>query len=158
MEVETDTTLRLGIAEELVRTPVGRLLLELYEKYRGLREGTVADYIPELSRADPEWFGISVVMLDGYDYSVGDTTVPFTIQSISKPFVYGLALEDNGEQLVLSRVGVEPSGDAFNAISLHPATGIPSNPMINAGAIAAAGMVQTGADGNMPRRAMTPST
>ena len=80
--------------------------------------------------------------LEGHEYSVGDADVPFTIQSISKPFVYGLALEDNGEEFVLSQVGVEPSGDAFNAISLDPGTGVPSNPMINAGAIATAAMVK----------------
>ena len=116
-----------------------RLLLGLYEKYRGLKQGRVADYIPELSKADPDWFGISIVTLDGHEYSVGDTDQPFTIQSISKPFVYGLALEDHGEEYVLDKVGVEPSGDAFNAISLDPATGVPSNPMINAGAIATRG-------------------
>ena len=89
--------------------------------------------------------------LDGHEYSIGDTGVPFTIQSVSKPFVYGLALEDNGEEFVLSRVGVEPSGDAFNAISLDPATGIPSNPMINAGAIATAAMVKPGENGALAR-------
>jgi len=83
-------------------------------------------------------------MLDGHEYSAGDTSVSFTVQSISKPFAYGLALEDNGEEYVLSKVGVEPSGEAFNAISLNPGTGIPSNPMINAGAIATAAMVKSG--------------
>jgi glutaminase len=132
-----------GVAKpRLVRTPVERFLLEIFEKYQGHNAGNVADYIPELSRADPGWFGISIVTLDGHHYSVGDTARPFTIQSISKPFVYGLALEGNGEEYVRSRLGVEPSGDAFNAISLDPVTGMPSNPMINAGAIATAAMVK----------------
>jgi glutaminase len=125
-----------------VSTPLERLLRELHGRYRDLNQGAVADYIPELSKADPAWFGISIVTLDGQEYAVGDTDVPFTIQSISKPFVYGQALEDNGEESVLSKVGVEPSGDAFNAISLDPGTGVPSNPMINAGAIATAAMVK----------------
>ena len=132
------------VAPVRVITPVERLLRELHERYRRLDEGTVANYIPELSKADPDWFGISVVTLDGHEYAVGEVGVSFTVQSISKPFVYGLALEDNGEEYVLSKVGVEPSGDAFNAISLHPATGMPSNPMINAGAIATAAMVKSG--------------
>lgn len=126
---------------DLVSAPVQRLLDELHYRYAALNEGEVATYIPELSRADPAWFGIAVVTLDGHTYTAGDCDIPFTIQSISKPFVYGLALEDNGEEYVLSRVGLEPTGDAFNAISLDPLSGRPSNPMINAGAIAAAGMI-----------------
>uniref|UniRef100_UPI00397DA7D5 glutaminase n=1 Tax=Salmonella sp. SAL4448 TaxID=3159903 RepID=UPI00397DA7D5 len=61
--------------------------------------------------------------------------VRFTIQSISKPFAYALALRDRGLDRVLESVGVEPSGDAFNEISLEPDTGRPRNPMINVGAI-----------------------
>ena len=72
---------------------------------------------------------------------MGDVHQPFTIQSISKPLTYGLALEDNGEAAVLAKIGVEPTGDAFNAISLRPQTGAPLNPLINAGAIAACGLV-----------------
>jgi glutaminase len=125
-------------------TPLERLLLRLRETYRQVDDGSVADYIPELSKADPNWFGISVVSLDGHEYCAGDVDVHFTIQSISKPFVYGLALEDHGEEFVLSRVGVEPSGEAFNAISLDPGTGVPSNPMINAGAITTSAMVRPG--------------
>src|SRR6185503_3344579 len=107
----------------------------------GLLEGKVASYIPELANANPNWFGIALVTASGAVYEVGDSREAFTIQSISKPFVYGLALEDNTRAEVLARVGVEPTGDAFNAISLEPGTGRPRNPMINAGAIAAAGLV-----------------
>jgi glutaminase len=101
----------------------------------------VATYIPELARANPNWFGICVVTADGSVYEAGDSRQSFTLQSISKPFVYGMALEDNSRAEVLAKVGVEPTGDAFNAISLEPGTGRPRNPMINAGAIAAAGMI-----------------
>ena len=90
----------------------------LHERFQPLASGRVATYIPELARADPSWFGISLATADGHVYEVGDTRVPFTIQSISKPFVYGLALEDRGKPAVLARVGVEPTGDAFNEISL----------------------------------------
>src|SRR5258708_15659474 len=127
-----------------VSPPVQRLLDELHARYSGSDEGEVATYIPELSRADPSWFGIAIMTLDGHTYSTGDCDVPFTVQSISKPFVYGLALEDKGEEYVLSRVGLEPTGDAVNAISLDPSSGRPSNPMINAGAIAAAVMIRNG--------------
>ncbi len=101
----------------------------------------MANYIPELASADPDCFGICLATVDGYVYEVGDARESFTVQSISKPFVYGLALEDRGKAAVLARIGVEPTGDAFNQISLEPDTGRPRNPMINAGAIAAAGLV-----------------
>jgi hypothetical protein len=123
-------------------SPIEDQLQGIYERHAGVREGAVATYIPELAKADPDWFGICLVTVEGHVYEVGDSRQPFTIQSISKPFVYGLALEDNTRVEVLKRVGVEPTGDAFNAISLEPGTGRPRNPMINAGAIASAGMVE----------------
>ncbi|HUF61632.1 MAG TPA: glutaminase A [Verrucomicrobiales bacterium] len=104
--------------------------------------GLLADYIPELTRADPEWFGIAIATADGAVYETGHSRQPFTIQSISKPFVYGLALEDHGRSDVFRRIGVEPTGDAFNSISLESRSGRPFNPMINAGAIATTGLVQ----------------
>ena len=118
------------------------LLDEVHQRHRQRRDGSVADYIPELARADPEGFGIALATADGRVYCVGDTEVPFTIQSISKPFVYGLALERRGEAWMRGKVGVEPSGEAFNAISLDPVSGIPRNPMINAGAIATTAQVR----------------
>ena len=96
----------------------------------------------ELAKADPDWFGICLVTASGQIYEAGDSRIPFTIQSISKPFVYGQALEDNGRRHVLSKVGMEPTGDAFNSISLEPGTGRPRNPMINAGAIATTALIE----------------
>ena len=122
-------------------SPVGEYLARLLGKHGALREGAVATYIPELAKADPEWFGICIATADGHVYEVGDSRQAFTIQSISKAFVYGLALEDRGRERVLDTIGVEPSGDAFNSISLAPGSGAPLNPMINAGAIAAASLV-----------------
>ena len=123
-------------------SPVSDYLQELHQKYAALNDGAVATYIPELAKANPDWFGICLVTAGGAIYETGDSRQRFTIQSISKPFVYGLALEDNGRAAVLSKVGVEPTGDAFNSISLDPGTGRPRNPMINAGAIATAGLVE----------------
>lgn len=122
-------------------SPIVDYLTGLLERFTPLDHGAVASYIPELARSNPADFGICIVTLDGAVYEVGDTRVPFTIQSMSKPLTYGLALERLGEEAVHRRVGVEPSGDPFNEISLAPATGAPVNPMINAGAIACAGMV-----------------
>lgn len=130
----------------LLTSPIQQYLQRLFEKYAQLEDGAVATYIPELSRANPNWFGIAVATTDGEVYEVGTSRQQFTIQSISKPFVYGLALEDRGRPEVLAKIGVEPTGDAFNSISLHPVTGCPLNPMINAGAIASTSLIA----GNSP--------
>lgn len=124
-----------------VKSPIQAYLERLHAKCSKLHDGKIATYIPELSKADPNWFGISIATTDGRVYEIGDTSQPFTIQSISKPIVYGIALEDRGLDAVLSKIGVEPTGDAFNSISLAPETGCPFNPMINAGAIATTSLV-----------------
>ena len=115
---------------------------ELYEKYRDLTDGHVANYIPELAKADPSWFGISVVTCEGQRFSVGDWDQTFTIQSVSKPFVYGMALEDFGRKAVLEKVGVEPTGDPFNAIEVDQLSKRPLNPMVNAGAMATSSLIR----------------
>jgi glutaminase len=114
----------------------------VYKKFAGLDEGEVATYIPELSKANPNHFGITVVSTDGLVCSAGDWGQEFTIQSICKPFAFLMALEECGREAVLTRVGVEPSGDAFNSIELDPKTLRPYNPMINAGAIAIASLIK----------------
>ena len=122
-------------------SPIQVYLQELHARFLSLRDGEVATYIPELGKANPDWFGICVVTCDGQVYEVGDTRQEFTIQSISKPLTYGIALQDSGKETVLSKIWMEPSGDAFNSISLDP-VGRPVNPMINAGAIATTGLVE----------------
>lgn len=121
--------------------PLLQYLQALHHRFSDLDDGAVADYIPELSKANPKDFGIVLVTTDGHIYAVGECEREFTIQSISKAFVYATALADQGEDHVLKKVYVEPTGDAFNSISLHAETGAPLNPMINAGAIATAGLV-----------------
>jgi len=114
----------------------------LYEKYRDENSGEVATYIPELGKADPNRFGICVVSADGQEVSVGDVDVEFTIQSICKPLAFLMALDSLGRDEVLSHVGVEPSGDAFNSVEIDPRSKRPFNPMINAGAIAVASLIK----------------
>ena len=111
------------------------LIDELYERHLPHISGEVATYIPELSKADPEAFGVCLVTADGRTFEAGDCDRPFTIQSISKPFTYGMALEEFGAAKVFEHVGVEPSGDAFNSIELQNGSNRPYNPMINSGAI-----------------------
>jgi glutaminase len=106
------------------------------------QRGEVATYIPQLSATPPDLFGIALASLDGRIYRAGECDYPFSIQSVSKPFVHALALADHGLEEVLKRVGAEPSGEAFNAISLEPGTGRPANPMINAGALVTVSLIK----------------
>jgi len=120
--------------------PLQRFLANCYEEFQSDHSGAVADYIPELQRANPEHFGVALVTIDGHVYEVGDSAVPFTIQSVSKAFVFALALETVGEERVAAAIGVEPSGEAFNSIRLTN-DNRPFNPMVNAGAIACSGLI-----------------
>ncbi len=120
---------------------IQELLAELHATFAGVRDGRVADYIPELAKACPDDFGIVIATSGGRIYEIGDTRKEFTIQSISKPFIYALALKMLSFDVMASKIDVEPSGEAFNAISLDPDSGKPRNPMINAGAIAASAKI-----------------
>jgi len=111
------------------------LIEQLFCEIKSHTDGQVATYIPELGRANPESFGVCLVTSDGRTFEVGDCDQPFTIQSISKPFTFGMAIEELGHEKVFRHVGVEPSGDTFNAIELQNGTNKPFNPMINTGAI-----------------------
>jgi len=122
-------------------TVVDALIGKVFAATRENRRGELADYIPELAAVAPDSFGICIATVDGFVYEVGDTRLPFTIQSISKPFTYALALADRGSGAVAEKIDVEPSGEPFNEISLDPRTERPRNPMINAGAITAASLV-----------------
>jgi glutaminase len=125
-----------------VASPVQVRLDELHARVLENCEGEVATYIPALGKADPSLFGLALATHDGHVYESGDTSVGFTIQSVSKPFVYALALDDKGLNGMLERVGVEPTGEGFDALRLEPGTGRPLNPMVNAGAIVTASMVR----------------
>ncbi|MCC9609504.1 glutaminase A [Blastopirellula sp. JC732] len=122
-------------------SPLRDMLKQLHAEFKDNHDGTVASYIPELAKANPDWFGISLVSIDGQAVDVGDSNQQFTIQSVSKAFMFGMAIEDHGRDHVLSKIGVQPIGEAFNSITLDEATNRPFNPMINAGAIAAADLI-----------------
>jgi glutaminase len=119
-------------------------LQEYHKKYIHLQTGKLASYIPELARVNPELFAVSITTVEGETISYGDIKTDFTLQSTSKPFMYGLSLNEHGAEHVHSKVGVEPSGEAFNSIiELEKKTHRPFNPMINSGAIAIANLIQT---------------
>ena len=121
--------------------PLAARLAALHARLAPVTDGAVADYIPALAKADPAMLAISLVTTEGHAYGAGDVTEHVTIQSVSKPFVYALALADAGLDAVVRRVGTEPTGDAFNAVTLENGTGRPLNPMVNAGAIESACLV-----------------
>ncbi|WP_416198292.1 MAG: Glutaminase 2 [Sporanaerobacter sp.] len=110
------------------------------------KKGKVADYIPALSKANPEDLGVCIIDMNNNIYTAGDYDKKFTIQSISKTVALMLAIMDNGEEKVFSKVGMEPTGDAFNSIYKLETGDIskPLNPMINAGAIAVSSLIKGG--------------
>ena len=98
-------------------------------------QGSVASYIPELAKVNPNQFGVCLQTIDNVEYGVGDWKTKFSIQSISKVLSLSLAYKLVGDKL-WQRVGVEPSGNAFNSlVQLETDNGIPRNPLINAGAM-----------------------
>ncbi|MGO1948557.1 MAG: glutaminase [Mycobacteriaceae bacterium] len=118
-----------------MQIPIADYLNEILDQLRDRDSGEVADYIPELASADPTPLAAALCTTQGRIYSAGDDGREFTIQSISKPFAYAVALQECGVGKVLGTVGMEPSGEAFNELSLDGETHQPVNPMINAGAI-----------------------
>jgi glutaminase len=131
----------------LARTAlVRRLLVEAYERYRPVDDGVVADYIPALARVPPDLFGACIVAADGRTVAVGDSDHPFSIQSVSKPFVFALVCQALGAEEARARLGVNGTGlpfDSVMAIELNAERTM--NAMVNAGAIAATSLVP-GAD------------
>lgn len=118
-------------------------LEELIIKYRSLKDGHLADYIPELSKVDRNLFSLAVVTADGKIFKAGDYDHEFSLQSTSKPFLYAMALQELSREFMLKKVGVEPTGEAFNSIvELEKHTHRPYNPMINSGAIAVSSFIK----------------
>ena len=121
---------------------VESLVQEAHRRYRSSSEGVVADYIPVLAQADPDWFAVCVAETNGSVHSAGDSDIEFSIQSISKAFVYALVCEEFGHDIVAERIGVNNTGLAFNSvIAIELNNGHPMNPMVNAGAIATTALV-----------------
>lgn len=119
------------------------LISDLHKTYQSVKDGRPASYIPELAHANSDHFAIVVTTTDGETIAVGDKDVMFSLQSTSKPITYGKVLEDFGREFVLTKVGVEPTGEAFNSIvELEKHTHRPYNPMINSGAIAISSLIK----------------
>ena len=113
-----------------------------HARFREVQDGSVADYIPGLANADPALFGLSVVSVAGDSHDVGDANHPFSIQSISKAFVFALVAQELGHDEVLRRIGVDSTGLPFDSVmALELNGGAPMNPMVNAGALTTTSLV-----------------
>lgn len=111
-------------------------LEEVYNKYYSDTSGKNASYIPELAKADPNRFAISIATIDGEIFSIGDSDFAFSLQSISKVFAYALALQDNDQKIIFDKVGLDATGEKFNAITtIEKKSAGSHNPYVNAGAI-----------------------
>ncbi len=121
-----------------------------------IQYGNLPTYIPELNKAKKDALGIYISMLDGTEVGAGDYEYKFTIQSISKVITLLIALEDRGPEYVFGKVGMEPTGDAFNSMMkleiVRPSK--PFNPMINAGAIAVTSMIKGNTQAERIKRIM----
>jgi glutaminase len=132
-EPEHDDLTAMVRSMKTMASPLRGLLADLQRTFAPLAEGRLATTPPELAKADPNWFGICVVDTHGRIYEVGDSQQLFTIQTLANPFVYGLALGEQGRDEVLARVGVEPASDSFTLSD--DATQALSNPLVVAGAL-----------------------
>jgi len=139
---------RVGSEEYIISTghlpPAERVqavVAEAHSRYRANDEGEVADYIPVLGRTPRELFAICVVAVNGARYGVGDEQHEFSIQSISKPFVFALICQQLGPDRARELLGVDATGHPFNSVMAIESTPTRTgNPMVNAGAIAAASL------------------
>jgi glutaminase len=118
-----------------------------YAKYKNLKEGANADYIPALAKVDPNIYGIVLVTTDGKVYTTGDVTAQVSIQSISKVFTMAKVIEESGPEAIAGTIGVDATGMRFNSIvsiefSQKAAGGPEMNALVNPGAIAATSMVK----------------
>ena len=114
---------------------------EIYESLKVVKGGKNADYIPQLARINPNYWGISICTVDGQRFSIGDCDIPFCIQSCSKALNYAINVAEHGQAFVHNYLGKEPSGVGFNQIRLDK-NGLPHNPMINPGAISCCSVIK----------------
>jgi glutaminase len=124
-----------------------RVVDAAYAKYKDLKDGKNADYIPILTETPSDLFGVVIVTKEGKVYSAGDVDYVFSIQSVSKPFTAALVMTQQSPEVLKEKIGVEPTGLPFNsklALEIYKARSV--NPLVNAGAIAAVSLVQASSE------------
>jgi glutaminase len=138
----------LAAAAEPKARDFERVVNDAYARYKDLKDGANADYIPILATVPSDLFAVVIVDRDGKIYQAGDADYKFSIQSVSKPFTAGLVMAQQGPEAIRDKIGVEPTGLPFNskiALELYPDERS-VNPMVNAGAIAAVSLVQASSE------------
>lgn len=128
----------------LTKKSIDSALKDAYKKFKDLKEGKNANYIPALDKVDSELFGIAIVTMDGQVHTVGDIDKRFSIQSISKVFTLAQVLQEQGEKVITDSVGVVATGEKFNSITAieREPKGHRQNSFVNPGAIATTSMVK----------------
>ncbi len=136
-----------SLAAKLTPEDYQRVVNEAYAKYKDVKEGANADYIPILATVPSEMFGVVIITRDGKVYSAGELDYEFSIQSVSKPFTASLIMQEQGPKAVREKIGVEPTGLPFNskiALEIYEERSV--NPLVNAGAIAAVSLVEASSE------------
>lgn len=112
---------------------LGRAVQEAYEKFKDVKDGANADYIPALAKVPSELFGVAVVTARGDVYAAGDVDYAFSIQSVSKPFTAALVMQEQGSaDVIREKIGVEPTGMKFNSLlATQVVKGVSVNPLVN---------------------------
>lgn len=141
-ESQQDNLASLVRGMKTVASPFRMFLNDLHRTHTPQSAGAVSSMIPELAKADPDWFGICVVDTSGQVYEIGSSKQTFTMQSIGSPFLYGLALMDHGREAVAARVSTEPTGDNAEAVLLDTCIRQLPNPISVTGAIATVDMIK----------------
>jgi len=142
MTQPTDRHVRISTGHLPATDVVLALVKQAYERFADVDEGAVADYIPALAEANPDDFGIAVAGVRGRIFSIGDSKREFSIQSVSKPFVYALVLQAIGTESARLRLGVNSTGLPFNSVmAVELNSDRTMNPMVNAGAIATTSLI-----------------
>jgi glutaminase len=124
-----------------------RVVDAAYARYKDLKDGKNADYIPILTETPSDLFGVVIVSKDGKVYSAGDVDYVFSIQSVSKPFTAALVMSQQDPRMLREKIGVEPTGLPFNsklALEIYQERSV--NPLVNAGAIAAVSLVKASSE------------
>lgn len=133
---------QVSAKDNLKNRKVEAAVQEAHAAFVGDDRGSNADYIPALAEVPSELFGVTIVTVDGRVFEVGDVDVEFSIQSISKAFIAGLALQAHGTDVIEEKIGVNATGRAFNAIiAIEDTTSRTINPLVNAGAIATTSLI-----------------